>query len=317
MTERDPHPGVRLDGSVTDRADRLAGVVGATSGPGAKTEKGLSTSYGPGLYGRTAQKPCTPMQKVVHITAATQAPRSPVHVLLLLAAVVIAVAACAYTQHEAIKGHLRNAAIVQQQEAIQARQWFERLNRGQTPKLWVALLRMPGINALALGERHFGITRDAIATDNLCLLWGIAAHEVAHDLLGHPDERVGAATGIEALGIGAGVFMPGASLAVSAGGAFILRAYSREQESQADARAIMLLEEARLPRWMLRYSLEFIRDAHGDGSTGWLATHPLTSERIAKQPQFELSEVGVMCPSQQDRVRQIEQIRTKLKGTGK
>jgi len=83
----------------------------------------------------------------------------------------------------------------------------------------------------------------------------------------------------------------------------VLKAFDRSQERAADARAVLLLEAAGRPRWALRYALEFLQDAYGE-SGGWLSTHPMTSERIAAQPEIEQTMADARV-TKKERERQV------------
>ncbi len=152
------------------------------------------------------------------------------------------------------------------------------------------------INAASLGDRHFIVTDALMQMDNPCLLWGIVAHELAHDLLGHSNSKVLAQMGLGALATAAGAVSGGlGGYVVGAAGDVLINAYSRSQEREADAKAIDLLEKGGNPRWALRYTLEFLRDAYGDEGGGWTQSHPLTSERISTQPEVDPHQDKEVC----------------------
>jgi predicted Zn-dependent protease len=167
--------------------------------------------------------------------------------------------------------------------------------------VYVASQRSEQLNAAAAGKHHFYVTRGAVALGDTCFLTGIAAHEIAHDLLKHPETKATAsdATAVAStiLGVAAGAFVPGAGYLVSGAASLGLRAYSRSQEEEADALAVKLLRDAGKPEWALRYAFERLQEHYrGASSGGWLSTHPALAERIAAQPPLDLAAVRQRCP---------------------
>jgi predicted Zn-dependent protease len=142
----------------------------------------------------------------------------------------------------------------------------------------VALHDSPGLNAAALGDHHFYVTRGAAQTEDPCFLIGLIAHEVAHDILKHPESlvRTGDVVSIAGLILGtvAGAFVPGAGYLVQGATELGMRA----------------------PPWTLRYTLEYLHEVSGDTKgVAWLSTHPLLPERIASQPPVVREEARGVC----------------------
>jgi Zn-dependent protease with chaperone function len=167
--------------------------------------------------------------------------------------------------------------------------------------VYVALHTSDTLNAAALGNHHFLVTRGAVAQNDRCFLMGLVAHEMAHDILKHPEAiaRTSDTASVVSLllGTAAGAFVPGAGYLVSGAAGLGLKAYSRAQESEADALAVKLLRDAGKPEWALRYALGHLRRQGGaDRGGGWLSTHPALAERIEAQPPLNLAEVRQMCP---------------------
>lgn len=167
--------------------------------------------------------------------------------------------------------------------------------------VYVALQNSDSLNAAAVGNHHFYVTRGVVVTGDRCLLTGIAAHEIAHDILRHPETiaKTSDVTSVvgTVLGTAAGAFVPGAGYLVQGATSLGLKAYSRNQESEADALAIKILLDAGKPEWSLRYALETLRQRTGGSSGGWLSTHPAMDERIASQPPLDIAEVRRICGS--------------------
>lgn len=166
--------------------------------------------------------------------------------------------------------------------------------------VYVAVEKRDALNATALGKHYFLVTRGALALGDPCLVTGIAAHELAHDLLQHPETiaKTSDVTTVLAtmLATAVGVFVPGGGYLVQGATSLGLRAYSRAQESEADRLAVTLLRRAGKPDWSLRYALELLQRQPGAaGSGGWLSTHPALAERIAAQPPVDVAEARRLC----------------------
>lgn len=176
----------------------------------------------------------------------------------------------------------------------------------------VSVDRTEHLNAASAGAQHFSVTRGVAASGNACLIWGVAAHEIAHDVLGHSTEQVTASTVVGILATIAGFIVPGAGYVVQGAGYLGFRAYGRSQETEADARAAEILAKAGRPRWLLRYALEFISEVYGDRGGSWLDSHPAPSERIERQAAVEAAEAATLCPSPEERARQVAARRSAL-----
>ena len=177
-------------------------------------------------------------------------------------------------------------------------------------KRYIALSKHPLIQASSVGDQHFLVSWPLLQSTDPCLIWGIVAHELAHDLLGHSEKMAGAqvATGGVSVPINpaALILVPAQILARQ----MILSSYGRSHEQEADERALELLQKTGKPPGAMRYGLEFMREAHGDTGGGWFSTHPVTSERITRLPVLDRTE---LCASPNERQAAIEAERAVLK----
>jgi len=208
---------------------------------------------------------------------------------LAVSAIVVAlVSGCATSQQAKLQEAIRKAAPMPVGEATGELPGIFRdlaQSGGLDPKaVYVAVSRSDGLNAAAAGNHHFILTRGIVATGDRCLLTGVAAHELAHDILKHPDS-VAASANAEKI----------ASAMFGMLGNLGVRAYSRSQESDADALAITILRNAGRPEWLLRYSLETLQQRTGGSSGGWFSTHPAIVDRIASQPAVDIADVRRIC----------------------
>jgi len=89
------------------------------------------------------------------------------------------------------------------------------------------------------------------------------------------------------------------------------QAYSRSQEADTHREAIVILERAGQPPWMLRYALDFLTRLQGEGGGGWLSSHPARQDRLVEQPEFD-DRVADMCGPDVEMDRQVAIVRTRM-----
>jgi hypothetical protein len=84
--------------------------------------------------------------------------------------------------------------------------------------LYVAVQKSETLNAAAVGHHHFLVTRGALGLDDRCFLTGLVAHELAHDILEHPEMAAKTSdvtsTVSTVLGVAASAVVPGAGYLV-------------------------------------------------------------------------------------------------------
>jgi predicted Zn-dependent protease len=137
------------------------------------------------------------------------------------------------------------------------------------------------INAANAGGGDFYITTGLLnrGTDNQ--IRAIMAHEVAHADLGHVARAQGVATGI---GLGISLLdqiFPGAQALTPIAGQLVFSAYSRGEETSADAHGKDILDRAGYPGKELMIStLTWLGRESGSGG-GFFSTHPATGDRLA------------------------------------
>jgi Zn-dependent protease with chaperone function len=110
----------------------------------------------------------------------------------------------------------------------------------------VSFVETEKLNAVSLGNCTFGFTTGLISTGDERLIRGVAAHEVAHEVLGHAGKRKAAAASEQAIRTALS-FIPSvrglvATSAVLVAGMLALPAYSRSQEAEADEKAVEILQ---------------------------------------------------------------------------
>jgi hypothetical protein len=151
----------------------------------------------------------------------------------------------------------------------------------------IFLFETASLNAVSAGECTFGFSTGLVGTRDERLIRGVAAHEVAHEVLGHADKRKAAAAVEQAVRTAVS-FIPGiggliATSAVLVTGIIALPTYSRAQEAEADAKAVEILQRAgeHDPPGTMAYTLRTLLAWHGPEGGGLLDTHPGTGDRLA------------------------------------
>jgi predicted Zn-dependent protease len=174
-----------------------------------------------------------------------------------------------------------------------------RLVRGGTPHSFeyrVKIVDMAEENAFATVGGYVYVTRGMLGQLNSeTELAGVMAHEISHISHRHMAKQQTRALAYQVLGMGAmalGATLGNADnnlgmapLGVSAALATILSSYNQEAELEADESGILMMAQAGYdPRGLVTFlrSLRARERLTGMGYHGMLATHPETTERIAK-----------------------------------
>jgi predicted Zn-dependent protease len=160
----------------------------------------------------------------------------------------------------------------------------------------VKIVDMPEANAFASMGGFLYITRGMLADLNSeTELAGVLAHEMAHISHRHVPKQMTRAFGYQLLGLGAMALgatlgnadnnLGKAPLGISAALMTILRSYSQDAELEADELGLLLMSQAGYdPRALVSFlrGLRARERLTGTGYHGMLATHPETTERIAR-----------------------------------
>jgi Zn-dependent protease with chaperone function len=144
--------------------------------------------------------------------------------------------------------------------------------------LTIDVVRVKQVNAFALPGNHIfvfsGLIEKASNPDELA---GVLAHEMGHLELRHPTRGM-----IQQLGLSAVIsLMFGGNAAGDAAYLATALSYTREMEREADARAIALLQQAKIHTEGLASFFRALKDdKDGDSPLpDWLSTHPGLQER--------------------------------------
>lgn len=197
----------------------------------------------------------------------------------------------------------------------------------------VVLVSDPSINAFVAGGQVVYINSGLIdAADNANEVQGVIAHELGHITGGHVisgAQGAGAANNISILslllGVGAalagagdaamGVIMAGQRAAL---GKYL--AFSRVQESSADAAGVQYLSQAGISgRGSLSFfeklqNLEFRYGYNHDDEAAFSSTHPLSGERITRLREDYQKDPAWNKPTDPELEARFERIKAKLFG---
>jgi len=153
-----------------------------------------------------------------------------------------------------------------------------------------AMVASPRVQAWSAGNAAFYVT-DGLARMPVHVVEPLIAHEVAHEVLGHVGRKQALSLSITGGFAIFGLLVPGASLADLVVNPLIVRAYSRGNELEADARAVEILRAMgySTPRRALWLALRAADARNGkiNEQGGVLATHPPMAQRLAALEPLE------------------------------
>jgi predicted Zn-dependent protease len=148
-------------------------------------------------------------------------------------------------------------------------------------RIRVGIVNDDSINAGSAGGGQYIVTRGLLDRANDEQLTAVLAHEVAHDDLGHVGKQQTLGAGLE---IGAALLdqiFPGTGQIAPLAGTLILRAYSRNEELEADRHGVDLLRRIGARPDAMERTLMWLAQVSGTQKGGFFSTHPGTDERIA------------------------------------
>jgi predicted Zn-dependent protease len=197
----------------------------------------------------------------------------------------------------------------------------------------IVLINDPTLNAFVAGGQRIFIHSGLInAADNANEVQGVIAHELGHVTGGHAiriNQGFGNATRISLLTMLLGLAAAAAGSAEAGMGLIALGqqtamagflAYSRMEESSADAAGVQYLSKAGITG---KGSIEFFKKLQNyefrygysqDDEAGFARTHPLSGDRIARLELDYQADPAWNKPSDADIERRFERIKAKLYG---
>lgn len=145
----------------------------------------------------------------------------------------------------------------------------------------IAVLADRGINAANGGGGDFYVTTGLLEQANDEHLRAILAHETAHADLGHVAKTQTVSTVLSLGEVLLDQFLPGAGAIAPLFSQAALNAYTRSEETEADAHAVQILRRAgRDGKAEMAGALTWLQQTSGDSGGGFFATHPATGDRI-------------------------------------
>lgn len=156
-----------------------------------------------------------------------------------------------------------------------------------------ALLRTRKVTALSADDAVFYFS-EGLATQPPASIDALVARAVAHEVLGHAGTRRRLSIGVSAGFTVLGFVIPGLGLVDLVVNPLIVRAFTREQELDADHRALGILEMMghAAPRRTLASALRAAGAVNGPAKGGLLATEPELATRLVALEPLEPTEVA-------------------------
>ena len=154
-----------------------------------------------------------------------------------------------------------------------------------------AFIKSPTAAAYSDEDATFYFT-DGLMRQPTPIIEAVVAHEVAHEVLGHVGTRRKLSLSLTASFGALGLFAPGVGLLDFVVNPLVVRAFGRNQELQADQKAVEVLRAMGhpAPRRSLATALEAVArhtPREREGLEGLLATHPTLDDRLAALTPLE------------------------------
>lgn len=139
----------------------------------------------------------------------------------------------------------------------------------------------PHVNAANGGGGDFYVTTGLLQKADDDQLRAIMAHEIAHEDLGHVAKIQTLATGMDIGFVLLEQIVPGSGNLTPLAGALVTSAYSRSEETEADAHGVEILNRAGYPgKTLMADALTWLDRTEGGSGGGFFASHPATDDRI-------------------------------------
>jgi Zn-dependent protease with chaperone function len=163
------------------------------------------------------------------------------------------------------------------------------LAAGDDPERYsFGLVKAREVRAWAAPDATFYVS-EALARQPQPVLDALVAQAVAHEVLGHEGKRRTLSLSMTAGFTVLGIAVPGLSLLDFVVNPLVVRAYTREQERDADRRAVQILEAMghAAPRRTLAAALRAADAVNGPPEGGLLAAEPDLDDRLARLEPLE------------------------------
>lgn len=205
--------------------------------------------------------------------------------LALLLVLALALGACASHPDGAYYPTPRTPATVTVADALHR----AALAAGDDPARYsFALVKTDEVTAFAADDATFYFS-EGLARQPARMVDALVAQKVAHELLGHAGKRRTLSLSVSAGFTVLGIAIPGLSLLDFLVNPLLVRAFTREQELDADQRALEILRGMghEAPRRTLVAALRTAGSVNGPVKGGLLATEPDLDDRLARLEPLE------------------------------
>ena len=162
-----------------------------------------------------------------------------------------------------------------------------------------ALIKTDAVTAFAAENATFYFS-EGLARQPQRVIDALVAQKVAHEVLDHVGQRRTLSLSVTAGFTVLGIAMPGLGLLDFLVNPLIVRAFTREQELDADLKALDILRTMghETPRRSLAAALSAAGAVNGPVTGGLLAVEPALDDRLARlQPLESLAEAAVRAPA--------------------
>ncbi len=153
-----------------------------------------------------------------------------------------------------------------------------------------ALVRTDAVTAFAAEDATFYFS-EGLARQPQSVIDALVAQKVAHEVLGHVGKRRAVSLSLTAGFTALGIVMPGLGLLDLLVNPLIVRAFTRDQEFDADLRAVEILRDMghEAPRRALAAALRAAADVNGPVTGGLLAAEPDLADRLVRLEPLEFA----------------------------
>jgi Zn-dependent protease with chaperone function len=162
-----------------------------------------------------------------------------------------------------------------------------------------ALVRTDEVRGYASEDAVFYFS-EGLARQPQRVIDALVAQKVAHEVLGHEGKRRTLSLSVSAGFTVLGLVVPGLGLLDFLVNPLVVRAFTRDQELDADQKAVEILKSMghEMPRRSLAAALRAAGGVNGPVTGGLLATEPDLDDRLARlEPLESLAEAAVRAPA--------------------
>jgi Zn-dependent protease with chaperone function len=213
----------------------------------------------------------------------------------VIVALALACAACASFPDRAYYPDPARADTMALSKAL----WRAARAAGDDPRQYsFAMIHTQDVSAYTADDAVFYFS-EGLARQPARVMEALIAHEVAHELLGHAGRRRVLSLSLSAGFTVLGIAVPGAGLLDLLVNPLIVRAYTRDQETAADLKAVEVLRSMgdETPRRTLAEALTAAAKVNGTPRGGIFASEPDLADRLSAIEPLEGAAEAALRPA--------------------